>query len=112
MRLTVFISLFVLAAGGAEAAPAFKSAAARTSEKGVTVWRGSSHAEDAPALQGADARSSDCAGRLVVLQGGARWPARRLRIHRISSDEFPAPYFVRYAFRSGTQGFWEDEARR
>lgn len=98
------IAVSLLAAPAEAASLVRKSAVAKTSENGVTVWRGApSPKAAAPSLKAAAPR---CISKTAVVYADHS-PARRLRTHGFWSGDFRTPV-TGYPRREATQGFYAD----
>ena len=105
LRIALALIAFSLVSSPAAAARlAHPSAVVKTSEKGVTVWRGKTMETVAPpALKSAPAR---CASKTVVFYGNAL-PERRQRSQGFWSGDGLTPG-MRMTRRPLTQGFYAD----
>ena len=100
LRLALAFIAFGLISSPAEAARlAHPSAVARTSEHGVTVWRGKAAAEIAPP----SVKPAGACAKVSVVVRFPGYPARRLRTHGFWSGEDYAA-----AYQTMTQGFYAD----
>lgn len=95
----VFIALGLLSPPAGAAGLANPGAVARTSEKGVTVWRGKAAENPAPP----SLKSTAPCAKVSVAVNFAFDPPRRLRTHGFwSSEDYAA------AYQTTTQGFYAD----
>lgn len=105
IRFVIALTVFLLIALPAEAARlVHPSAAAKTVEKGVSVWRG-----PAPKQQAAPAKpatAATCVTKKIIVHANAL-PERRLRVQGFWSGDGLTPG-MKLARRPLTQGFYAD----